>query len=125
MSTSTAEMAGDSVTYDELKALFEADLIGSFSKTRSHGIRWSGFTAEGALDQVDLSTPSEERTRALRQEVNYMVAHSVYRHGKDKEEAVSSDRLRYDDKGTTMKTVWCLSPSLMWIARWLSLKICP
>ena len=113
MSTSTAEMAGDPVTYaelpdehkkkyDELKALFEADLIGSFSKTRSHGIRWNGFTAEGALDQVDLSTPSEERTRARHQEVNYMVAHSVYRHGKDKEEADSSDRFRYDDKGTTM-----------------------
>ncbi|KAK1670361.1 hypothetical protein QYE76_058520 [Lolium multiflorum] len=120
MSTSTAEMAGDPVTYaelpdehkkryDELKALFEADLIGSFSKTRSHGIRWNGFTAEGALDQVDLSTPSEERTRALRREVNYMVAHSVYRHGKDKEESShsggkdkegtgSSDRLRYNDK---------------------------
>jgi hypothetical protein len=29
---------------------------------------------------VDLSTPTEERTRALRQEVNYMVAHSLHRH---------------------------------------------
>jgi hypothetical protein len=29
---------------------------------------------------VDLSLPSEERTRALRQEVNYMVAHSLHRH---------------------------------------------
>jgi hypothetical protein len=29
---------------------------------------------------VDLSTPSEDRTRALRQEVNYMVAHSLHRH---------------------------------------------
>jgi hypothetical protein len=29
---------------------------------------------------VDLSLLSEERTRALRQEVNYMVAHSLHRH---------------------------------------------
>jgi hypothetical protein len=44
---------GDPVTYeeltpehkqkfDEIKALFEADLIGSFERTRNHGIRWKG-----------------------------------------------------------------------------------
>jgi hypothetical protein len=33
-----------------------------------------------SLDGVDLSIPSKERTRALRQEVNYMVAHSLHRH---------------------------------------------
>jgi hypothetical protein len=66
--------------YDEIKALFEADLISSFEKTRHHGVRWKGFSPEGALDDVDLSTPSEDRTRALRQEVNYMVAHSLHRH---------------------------------------------
>jgi hypothetical protein len=82
---------GDSVTYeeltpehekkfDEIKALFEADLIGSFESTCHHGIRWKGFSPEGALDGVDLSLPSEERTRALRQEVNYMEAHSLHRH---------------------------------------------
>jgi hypothetical protein len=82
---------GDPVTYeeltlehkqkfDEIKALFEADLIGSFERTRHHGIRWKGFSPEGALDGVDISLPSEERTRALRQEVNYMVAHSLHRH---------------------------------------------
>jgi hypothetical protein len=65
--------------YDEIKALFEADLIGSFVRTRYHGVRWKGFSPEGALDDVDLSTPSEDRTRALRQEVNYMVAHSLHR----------------------------------------------
>jgi hypothetical protein len=42
--------------YDEIKVLFEADLIGSFEKTRHHGIRWKGFSPEGALDGVDLST---------------------------------------------------------------------
>src|SRR3954467_10904839 len=66
--------------YDDIKVVFEADLIGSFEKTRKHGIRWKGFSAEGVLDEVDLSVPSEERTRALRQEVNYMVAHSLHRH---------------------------------------------
>jgi hypothetical protein len=64
--------------YDEIKALFEADLIGSFEKTRHHGVRWKGFSPEGALDGV-VSTPSEDCTRALHQEVNYMVAHSLHR----------------------------------------------
>jgi hypothetical protein len=82
---------GDPITYeeltpehkhkfDEIKALFEADLIGSFERTRHHSIRWKGFSPEGTLNGVDLSLPSEERTRALRQEVNYMVAHSLHRH---------------------------------------------
>jgi hypothetical protein len=66
--------------YDEIKARFEADLIGSFEKTRHHGVRWKGFSPEGAVDGVDLSTPSEDRTRSLRQEVNYVVAHSLHRH---------------------------------------------
>jgi hypothetical protein len=26
--------------YDEIKALFEANLIGSFEKTRHHSVRW-------------------------------------------------------------------------------------
>jgi hypothetical protein len=68
--------------FDEIKALFEADLIRSFKRTRHHGIRWKGFSPEGALDGVDLSLPSEECTRALCQEVNYMVAHSLHRHSK-------------------------------------------
>jgi hypothetical protein len=92
MSTSAVGMSkGDPVTYeeltpehkqkfDEVKALFEADLIGSFERTRHHGIRWKGFSPEGALDGVDLSLLSKERTRALHQEVNYMVAHSLHRH---------------------------------------------
>jgi hypothetical protein len=66
--------------YDEIKTQFEADLIGSFERTRNHGVRWKGFSPEGALDGVDLSIPSEDRTRALRQEVNYAVAHSLHRH---------------------------------------------
>jgi hypothetical protein len=88
---------GDPITYeeltlehkqkfDEIKALFEADLIGSFERTRHHGIRWKGFSPEGALDGVDLSLPSEERTTALCQEVNYMVAHSLHRHSESRED---------------------------------------
>jgi hypothetical protein len=91
-STSTVAMSkGDPVTYeeltpehrqkfDEIKALFEADLIRSFERTRHHGIRWKGFSPKGALDGVDLSLPSEECTKALRQEVNFMIAHSLHRH---------------------------------------------
>jgi hypothetical protein len=82
---------GDPVTYeeltpehkkefDEIKALFEADLIWSFERKSHHGIRWKGFSPEGALDGVDLSLPSEERMRVLHQEVNYMVAHSLHWH---------------------------------------------
>jgi hypothetical protein len=94
MSTSAIGMSkGDPVTYEELthghkqkfneiKALFEADLIGSFERTRHHSIRWKGFLPKGTLDGVDLSLSSEERTRALRQEVNYMLAHSLHRHSK-------------------------------------------
>jgi hypothetical protein len=66
--------------FNEIKALFETDLIGSFERTRHHDIRWKWFSPEGTLDGVDLSLSSEERTRALCQEVNYMVAHSLHRH---------------------------------------------
>jgi hypothetical protein len=48
--------------YDEIKDSFEANLIGSFERTRHHGIWWKRFSSEGALDEVDLSTPTEERT---------------------------------------------------------------
>ncbi|KAK1630662.1 hypothetical protein QYE76_004977 [Lolium multiflorum] len=89
--TPTSEMAEEQITYedlppdhkkkyDELKAIVEAELIGSFEKTRSHGIRFKGFTPQGVLEGVDLSPPSDERTRALRQEINYVVAHSLHRH---------------------------------------------
>jgi hypothetical protein len=92
MSTFAIGMSkGDPVTYEELtperkqkfneiETLFEADLIRSFERTRQHSIRWKGFSPEGALDGVDLSLPPKERTRALRQEVNYMVAHSLHWH---------------------------------------------
>jgi hypothetical protein len=102
-------MRDDPITYEELlaehkqkynkiKALFEADLIFSFEKTRHHGVRWNGFSPEGALDGVDLSTPSEDRTRALRQEVNYVVAHSLYRHSESLVNAFERVALRVVQK---------------------------
>jgi hypothetical protein len=66
------------VKYNKIKALFEADLIDSFKRTRNHGVRWKGLSLEGALDEVDFSVPSKERTGALHQEVNYMVAHLLH-----------------------------------------------
>ncbi|KAK1615835.1 hypothetical protein QYE76_021352 [Lolium multiflorum] len=77
--------------YNELKAIFEADLISSFEKTRSHGIRFKGFQPEGVFEGIDLSLPSEDRTRALRQEINYDVAHSLHRHS----ESLELTRERY------------------------------
>jgi hypothetical protein len=58
----------DPITYEELfaehkqkndviKALFEANLIGSFERTRHHGVRWKGFSAEGVL-QIGFNTTS-------------------------------------------------------------------
>jgi hypothetical protein len=84
--------------YDEIRALFEADLIGSFDRTCHHGVRWKGFSPEGALDDVDLSNPSEDRTRALRQEVNYMVAHSLHRHSESLVNAFERVALRVVQK---------------------------
>jgi hypothetical protein len=35
--------------FDEMKALFKADLIGSFERTRHNGIRWKGFSPKALL----------------------------------------------------------------------------
>ncbi|KAK1627411.1 hypothetical protein QYE76_001726 [Lolium multiflorum] len=40
--------------YDEVKAILEADLIGSFHRTRSHGIRWKGFSPRAQLLRSEL-----------------------------------------------------------------------
>ncbi|KAK1699494.1 hypothetical protein QYE76_016191 [Lolium multiflorum] len=58
-SPSTSEMAADGTPvtyeelpaelkkqYDEIKVTLEADLIGSFQRTRTHGIRWRGFSPQ-------------------------------------------------------------------------------
>ncbi|KAK1617059.1 hypothetical protein QYE76_022576 [Lolium multiflorum] len=64
--------------YDELKAIVEAELIGSFEKTRSHGISSKDSRHKASLKGGSVSP---FRTyRALRQEINYVVAHSLHRH---------------------------------------------
>jgi hypothetical protein len=128
MLTSAVRMLkGDPVTYeeltpehkpkfDEINALFEADLIRSFERTRHHGIWWKGFSPEGIFDGVDLSLPSEERTRALCQEVNYMIAHSLHRHSESLVNAFEHVTLcviqeimknQYSPSGPTVTPTFC------------------
>ncbi|KAK1606918.1 hypothetical protein QYE76_030591 [Lolium multiflorum] len=48
--------------YDDLKAILEADLIGAFEKTRSHGIKFKGFQPEepvNTLERVALNVVQE------------------------------------------------------------------
>ncbi|KAK1650938.1 hypothetical protein QYE76_068743 [Lolium multiflorum] len=60
--------------YDEVKAILEADLIGSFHRTRSHGIRWKGFSLTRSMEWT---CPSRRRThQVLRQEIGYMPRYS-------------------------------------------------
>ncbi|KAK1664861.1 hypothetical protein QYE76_053020 [Lolium multiflorum] len=85
-------MAEEQITYkdlpadhkkkcDELKAICEAELIGSFEKTRSHGIKLEG------------------NTRPLRGDNMVDLSHSIsHSRGKDKEEAVPRDRPQDDDR---------------------------
>jgi hypothetical protein len=84
--------------FNEINALFEADLIGYFKRTHHHGIRWKGFSPEGPLDEVDLSHPSEERTRSLQQKVNYMVTHSIHQHSESLVNAFERVALRVIQK---------------------------
>ncbi|KAK1627368.1 hypothetical protein QYE76_001683 [Lolium multiflorum] len=36
--------------HDEIKAVLEAELIGSFHRTRSHGVRWKGFSPKRSME---------------------------------------------------------------------------
>ncbi|KAK1691790.1 hypothetical protein QYE76_008487 [Lolium multiflorum] len=81
-SPSTSEMAdGTPVTYeelpdelkkryDEIKVTLEADLIGSFQRTRSHGIEMEGVLT-ARCTRWDRPICPVGRTRSLRQEINY------------------------------------------------------
>jgi hypothetical protein len=73
---------------------FEADLIGSFERTCNNDTLWKGFSPECTLDEVDLLVPLEERSRALCQEVHYMVAHSLHRHSESLINAFESVAIR-------------------------------
>jgi len=54
------------------------EILKRFTWTRNGGVRCIG-TAECSLDGIDISVPSEERSRALRQEMNYMIGHALLR----------------------------------------------
>jgi hypothetical protein len=69
------------ISRDMMRLRLNSKLISSaLSKDPPPRCQVEGFSPEGALDGVDLSTPLEDLTRALRQEVNYAVAHSLHRH---------------------------------------------
>ncbi|KAK1606924.1 hypothetical protein QYE76_030597 [Lolium multiflorum] len=62
--------------HDEIKAVLEAELIGSFHRTRSHGVRWKGFSPEGALDGVDLSARQKNAPgRCVRRSTTWWLIH--------------------------------------------------
>ncbi|KAK1663296.1 hypothetical protein QYE76_051455 [Lolium multiflorum] len=86
-SPSASEMAEDPVTYedlteelkkkyDDVKAIFEADLIGSFQRTRSHGIRWKGFSPEGALDGSLVNALERVALRVVQEIMKYQYSPS-------------------------------------------------
>ncbi|KAK1617448.1 hypothetical protein QYE76_022965 [Lolium multiflorum] len=53
--------------YDELKAICEAELIGSFEKTRSHGVRFKGFTPQGVLEGSLVNTLERVALRVVQE----------------------------------------------------------
>ncbi|KAK1651189.1 hypothetical protein QYE76_068994 [Lolium multiflorum] len=91
--------------YDELKAICEAELIGSFAKTRSHGIKVKGGTRSSpGVNMVDLSHSIREPGFSFGVNMAGLVsrhstdkAESSHSRGKDKEEAVPRDP-RDDDR---------------------------
>ncbi|KAK1608064.1 hypothetical protein QYE76_031737 [Lolium multiflorum] len=92
--------------YDELKAICEAELIGSFEKTRSHGIKFKGNTRPShGVNTVDLSHSIREPGFSFSVNMAGLVnrhgtdkAESSHSRGKDKEEAVPRDRPQDDDR---------------------------
>ncbi|KAK1646488.1 hypothetical protein QYE76_064293 [Lolium multiflorum] len=92
--------------YDELKAICEAELIGSFETTRSHSIKLKGDTRlSHGVNTVDLSHSIREPGFSFSVNMARLVnchsadkAESSHSRGKDKEEAVPRDRPQDDDR---------------------------
>ncbi|KAK1641870.1 hypothetical protein QYE76_059675 [Lolium multiflorum] len=57
--------------YDEVKSALEADLIGSFHRTRSHGIGWKGFTRRRARWSGPIHPSKNAPGRTRRPQVSY------------------------------------------------------
>ena len=64
--------------YDQVMVDLAEEVLKHFTWTCSRGIKCTG-TPESALDGIGLSVPSEERSQALRQEINYMIHHALLR----------------------------------------------
>ena len=92
--------------HDEIEAVLEVELIGSFEKTRSHDVKLYGNARPWpGVNMVDLSHSIREpefsfgiNMVGLASRHGKDEAESSHSGGKDKEEAGSSDRLRYNDK---------------------------
>ncbi|KAK1627022.1 hypothetical protein QYE76_001337 [Lolium multiflorum] len=92
--------------YDELKAICEAEFIGSFETTRSHSIKLKGDTRlSHGVNTVDLSHSIREPGFSFSVNMARLVnchsadkAESSHSRGKDKEEAVPRDRPQDDDR---------------------------
>ena len=54
------------------------EVLDHFVWTRNGGVRLVG-DPKSALSGIDLSVPLEERSQALRQEINYMIHHAIIR----------------------------------------------
>ena len=57
---------------------FAKQLLSKYILTRNGGVRLPGYP-KAPLDGINLETPSTERTRALREEINAMTAHALIR----------------------------------------------
>ena len=64
--------------YDQVMADLAEEVLKHFTWTRSGGIKCVG-DPESSLHGIDLSVPLEERSQALRQEINYMIHHALFR----------------------------------------------
>ncbi|KAK1616823.1 hypothetical protein QYE76_022340 [Lolium multiflorum] len=91
---------------DELKAIREAELIGSFETNRSHNIKLKGNTCPShGVNTIDLSHSIREPGFSFNVNMARLVnchsadkAESSHSRGKDKEEAVPCDRPQDDDR---------------------------
>ncbi|KAG2564907.1 hypothetical protein PVAP13_7NG107989 [Panicum virgatum] len=64
--------------FDQVMADLAKDILKQYTWTRNGGIRYIG-DPESALSGIDLSVPSEERSQALRQEINYVIHYAIIR----------------------------------------------
>jgi len=64
--------------FDQVMEDLAKEVLDHFVWTRNGGARLVG-DPESALSGIDLSVPSEERSQALRQEINYMIHHTLLR----------------------------------------------